>query len=463
MKRNVSLTVILFVMLMAVATMATADVPNQMHYQGQLTDAGGAPLDTIINVIFTIYDDSSAGAAVWWTETQPNVLVDNGLFSALLGSQNGVPDSVFSDTTRWLGVTVGSDPEIRPRTRLVAVPYAYRVSTVDGASGGIIGGEILLRGEMRQIDPEGNTLCTLDSTDGGSGYIATHGANGSGNAVFTTVAGYPNNGGMGVLDSGSEFRAEMLISTAYNVGMVQTYGPNGNRNARLTYLTAHPDHGYIAVTDASGADLGGLYVDADSCGAMIVRGQNGGPNVYCGNANFEGPNYGYMAVHGAGVGINPEAGMYVNTSGQGIVWGDTKNFRIPNPNQADTDIWYCSLEGPEAAAYVRGTGHLANGRADVTLPDHFVAVASSQGITVQVTPLSAESKGLAVVEKSPETFAVRELNNGSGTYDFDFMVTAVRKGHEDYQVIRPAMEMPSPELGAAAEGSEILLRKGSRR
>jgi hypothetical protein len=90
---------------------------------------------------------------------------------------------------------------------------------------------------------------------------------------------------------------------------------------------------------------------------------------------------------------------------------------------------------------------------------------------VQVTPLSGGSKGLAVVEKSTDSFAVRELNNGSGTYDFDFMVTAVRKEHEDYQVIRPAMKTQPPQLGVAPgtapdagpEGSGVLLKKGSQR
>jgi hypothetical protein len=161
----------------------------------------------------------------------------------------------------------------------------------------------------------------------------------------------------------------------------------------------------------------------------------------------------------------------VNASGQGIVWGDVKSFRVANPNEPGTDIWYSCLEGPEAAAYVRGTGHLVNGRASVSLPDHFTAVASSKGITVQVTPLSGESKGLAVVEKGTEKFAVRELNNGNGTYDFDFMVTAVRKGHEDYQVIRAAMRTQPPALGAAPvaapgaapEGSDVQLLKGPGR
>jgi hypothetical protein len=90
-------------------------------------------------------------------------------------------------------------------------------------------------------------------------------------------------------------------------------------------------------------------------------------------------------------------------------------------------------------------------------------VPSSQGITVQVTPLSGESKGLAVVEKSTDRFAVRELNNGSGSYDFDFMVTAVRKGHEDYRVIRASMKAQSIDRGAAGNDLPVQLMEKSGR
>ncbi len=192
------------------------------------------------------------------------------------------------------------------------------------------------------------------------------------------------------------------LYTSSNVGIVNTYGSNGNRNVRLTFLTSYPNNGYVSVRDASD----------------VIQ-----------------------------------AGMYVNSSGNGIVFGDTKSFRISNPGQPGTEIWYACPEGPEAAAYVRGTGHLSNGKAEIVLPDHFVAVASPQGITVQLTPLSAESKGLAVVEKAPDRFVVRELASGDGSYDFDYMVMAVRKGHEDYQVIRsalegrPAEDGPGPEQG----------------
>ena len=50
---------------------------------------------------------------------------------------------------------------------------------------------------------------------------------------------------------------------------------------------------------------------------------------------------------------------------------------------------------------------------------------------------SATSLGLAVEEKSIERILVRELSNGKGDYEFDWEAKCIRKGYEDYRVIRP--------------------------
>jgi hypothetical protein len=180
-----------------------------------------------------------------------------------------------------------------------------------------------------------------------------------------------------------------MLATSANTGYISTRGANGNYNIIGSYLSGYPNNGYIGVQDASG---------------------------------------------------NTQAGMYVNNANLGIIFGDTKSFRVPNPDQPGTDIWYTCPEGPEASAYIRGTGHLENGRAEIIYPDHFKAVISSEGITVQLSPLSAESMGLAAVEKRNDRVIVRELGNGTGSYDFSYTIMAVRKGFENYRVIRPSDE-----------------------
>ncbi len=131
-----------------------------------------------------------------------------------------------------------------------------------------------------------------------------------------------------------------------------------------------------------------------------------------------------------------KAGIHVDATGMGEVFGDVKNFRIPHPSRPDKEIWYASLEGPEAGAYTRGTATLVNGKAQISFPEHFQLIAQPESMTVMLTPLSGEAKGLAVIEKTAEGFSVVELLQGTGNYSFDWEVKCVRAGHEDYQVIR---------------------------
>lgn len=118
----------------------------------------------------------------------------------------------------------------------------------------------------------------------------------------------------------------------------------------------------------------------------------------------------------------------------GIVFGTIKSFIIPDPNRSDRMIQYTSLEGPEAAIYVRGTATLASGKAYIEFPEHFAAMAAPSSITVTLTPRSAISMGLAAVDVTADGIGVAELAGGTNTYSFDYVAYAVRKGFENYQV-----------------------------
>ena len=97
-------------------------------------------------------------------------------------------------------------------------------------------------------------------------------------------------------------------------------------------------------------------------------------------------------------------------------------------------------EGTKSAHYMRGTGHLLNGRARVELPRHFSLLASQKGLTVTVTPCTFASKGLGVQNKTVDGFEVGELQEGRGSYDFDWEVKAVRREYEGPRVYRvPSM------------------------
>ena len=119
----------------------SAEVPKFINFQGKLTNKSGVPVTASYTMVFTIYDAETGGTSQW-TETQSSVVVNNGIFNVILGSgSDGKPDtgddvqisvSVFNDSQRWIGIKVGSDSEMTPRTKLASVPYAYTADNLNG-------------------------------------------------------------------------------------------------------------------------------------------------------------------------------------------------------------------------------------------------------------------------------------------------------------------------------------------
>jgi hypothetical protein len=135
--RAIAFVVILSIALLSMA--ALADVPGLMNYQGTLTDSTGVALDTTVSMTFSINTDSVGGTQIW-TETQSSVTVSHGLFNVLLGSLNAIEDTVFKETSRWLGVRVESDPELVPRQRIAGAAYAFKAG--DDGDWTISGGDV---------------------------------------------------------------------------------------------------------------------------------------------------------------------------------------------------------------------------------------------------------------------------------------------------------------------------------
>jgi len=112
---------------------ASPAAPQIMNYQGRLTDSAGNPLNGTYSITFKLYNVSSGGTA-FWTETHSTVSVTDGLFNVLLGSSNPLNPSDFTGTT-YLGVKVGSDPEMTPRQQIVSVAYALVAATSESGGG----------------------------------------------------------------------------------------------------------------------------------------------------------------------------------------------------------------------------------------------------------------------------------------------------------------------------------------
>ena len=106
-------------------------------YQGRLADSSGVPLTSTYPMVFRLYNTASGGAPLWeeqWTASN-SVAVSDGLFNVMLGSITPVPQNILSsNSSLWLGISVGTDSEMTPRVQLGSVPYAFQALTVpDGA------------------------------------------------------------------------------------------------------------------------------------------------------------------------------------------------------------------------------------------------------------------------------------------------------------------------------------------
>ncbi|MEL6133915.1 MAG: hypothetical protein AAFR59_11180, partial [Bacteroidota bacterium] len=271
------------------------------------------------------------------------------------------------------------------------------------------------------------------------GFIEVYGNNG--NVNLTTDGGTVNFGYLALGDTAGDARVESRVKTS-GEGEIITFGATGTRNVEIGSFGGEPNSGYVIAYDSAAGftSSAGLFGDLAGKGQVQTTGPNGFANFSAGAA-FGNDNNGSALVWDSTGSF--QAGVFIDASGDGIVFGDIKNFRTTHPNQPGKEIWYASMEGPEAGAYVRGTATLVNGEVEVVFPDHFQAIANPQTMTVSLTPLSAASEGLAVIEKTATGFKVKELHQGAGNYSVDWEVKAVRKGYEDYQPVRDAL---TPDL-----------------
>ena len=120
---------------------AQAAVPQTLNYQGQLASAGGVPVNGTVNITFSLYDVATGGTALW-SETQ-SVTVTNGLYSVTLGQMTPLDATLFT-AQRYLGITVGTDPEMTPRIALSSSATALRAAVADSidCTGCIVAGQL---------------------------------------------------------------------------------------------------------------------------------------------------------------------------------------------------------------------------------------------------------------------------------------------------------------------------------
>jgi hypothetical protein len=395
-----------------IACVSWAQVPRTISYQGVLLDNNKNPKpDGNYAFIFKLYDSKDVGTGNQMGNYQQtsSVKVENGVFSALLDFTT-FPNLKF-DNPLWLDITVNGE-QLSQRVMLASSAYALGIADGSVTTPKIVDGAVT---EGKLADNSVSTSKLQDNS------VSTNKI--QDNAVSTSKI-QDNAVSNLKLQDGS------VSTTKLQDNAVNTYKLVDGIVLSQLFIRGYDDDplnfGYLGnIVDLNtGKSLGGGLFIFDQKGVDIN-------NVKSGNAI-------------AGI------------TGDGAVWGKTKNFIDIDPTNPSRKIRYTSIEGPEAAMYVRGKANLVNGRAIIKLPEHFSALAVASSITVTLTPRSFNSKGLATGKISSNAIEVGELFNGTGSYEFDYVVYAVRKGYEDYKVyLDPndlkSLMVPSPgELNSGA-------------
>ena len=137
---------------------AYAEIPHLISYQGRLTNTAGAPVPNgTYSVTFRLYTQEAGGPDIW-SETH-SVTATDGIFEVLMGS-NASLDLPF-DVQYYLGIQVGSDPEMTPRQKLSSSGYAYRAAEADHAIEAVNAETV--SGIEVSATPEPNKLIALDA------------------------------------------------------------------------------------------------------------------------------------------------------------------------------------------------------------------------------------------------------------------------------------------------------------
>nr|MBC8412047.1 hypothetical protein [bacterium] len=126
---------VLLASLVLVPAVSIAQIPEEVNYQGYLTDAGG-PVNGFFDVFFQIFDSSVDGNSLW-SETQ-NIEVVEGIYNVTLGAVS--PLNITLDAAVWLQVAIDENGSatiepleiLSPRQKFSAVPFAINAHRLDG-------------------------------------------------------------------------------------------------------------------------------------------------------------------------------------------------------------------------------------------------------------------------------------------------------------------------------------------
>lgn len=209
-------------------------------------------------------------------------------------------------------------------------------------------------------------------------------------------------------------------------GSIVLYGYNGNANVLLGYGTSNNNVGQVWTMGSDGKPLVVLSSTGDTDNDAFIG--------ICYKSVAKGR---FQIINGKSRLTTDE----INLNGN-LLRASTTSYAI-GLKSTDSHAPCFVSESIDKQIIFRGTASLNNGQFKIILPPEETDKIDESSITIQVTPHSSASKGLAVIQKNNRSFTVAELMSGTGSYDFDWTLTAMIKetpqlrSNNDYEISGP--------------------------
>ena len=317
---------------------------------------------------------------------------------------------------------------------------------------------------------------------------------GTGNEELVKLTTGNNSGGLNLFASdGKRIVGIGGSEEANNMGGVWTYDKNGNYLVNISSYVADATRPAIAI-----------YKDGDTKGVLSVAPTKAGELVLYGPANrnivaigsVDSPDYANSGgvwtsdVNGnslvriavlnnypnnASITLNKDGtskgAFYVGPNGKSQLFTDelyvdgyavlratyessvSESSELRSASQESV----CYIVENDGSITLRGTASLVNGDVIISIPSDISEKINSSSITISLTPLSASSRGLAVVNKNNTTFRIKELMEGNGSYDFDWTLTALSSNNQlragERHIAEPAADFLKDSKEGLGKGS----------
>ena len=400
---------------------SAAPLTQNISYQGMLTNAAGNPLTGTYTVTFNLYEASSGGSTLA-TDTH-SVQASKGEFTTQITANT----RFFDGRALWLGIKVGSDPEMTPRQELRPVPYA--LSLRPGAL--IKDGRFTTTQEKNPFSWEGiagvvamtstpDSIGVVSETDGPD-IIGVYGLTTGLNSPAIMGVSYQDIGVYGVGKEGGYFttrqggtstndlKAGINLSTKYDYNPGLVIATSGFSSEGINTHTSG-DNGYGATFQVGGNNSNGVYahtIGTDSDGVQVVTSglDSEGVIAYTSGEAAE-------AFYGSTIGPGSD-GVYSHTSGnnsQGVHGYSEKDIGVGGYS----DNYYGVYGSGKTGIYGKGqTGINAE-----SLDGGVAVIATSSGGGTGLVATAGPdpyARGVWAHASNQGTAVVAQIDSGTGT------------------------------------------------